>query len=480
MIQFSKKIKQFIAHQRQEHSYLFIQCDLNEDYASDIINCARHTIVESFKEALIQDNNSMINNFIILLINVPKENVEKFIGFQLSYWSCYHVDEIEDYPLDLPPFESLHNKSLSSLLKDSIPQEPFTEKKMDMGATSSLNLSILFKKLAHISCSLITDTNIARTISRINIFLQLCDDPKFVRTLAKRLIRLQEAKEQLNYKSNEWFAKEAASIKNINEYSTLRRSCQFYFETKLSPLLAFMLSCIDQYANLEAYAGYIAKETRVDNWKSDLWLRILENDEISRLDYSEMRVGEEENFELNHFDCKSDLLVKINLSEYGNESEMIKPCLPFFWVIIEQLNNLYKNHIDSLRLESKDQVDIMAYVKSVSEFLQSSGIFVLLKNSMMEHKIDSSNNEQFLSDYISDFLVKNCVLNSPRDLEVIKTIFIKLFATKRAQLNVSDITQCLPIVHYLYGQFKEHIGIYLGFTAFDQAVNDADFLKSDE
>ena len=461
MLQFSKKIKQFITKKNQNHSYLFIQCDLNEDYASDIINCARHTIVENFKETL-QDNSSMINNFVILLINVPKENVEKFIGFQLSHWSCYHVDEIEDQPLDLPSFESLKNKSLSSLLKEAMSEEQ---------TTSCLNLSILFKKLAHISCSLITDTNLARTISRINIFLQLCDNQKFVTTLAKRLITLQEAKEELNYRSNEWLAKDAASVKNINEYSTLRQSCQFYFETKLSPLLAFVLSCIDQYANLESYASYVAKEQgKIEAWKSSLWLRILENNEICRLEYSEMRVGDEENFELNRFDCKSDLSVKIDLSEYGNKSKVIKPRLPFFWVIIEQLNNLYTNHLESLPSESKDNLDVLACIKSVSGFLETSGIFTLLKNSMIDHKIDLLNNEEFISDYISDFLIKNCALNSPRDLDVIKMIVFKLFSMKRVQLKATDITHSLPIIHYLYDQIKGDIEFYLNFSAFEQKL----------
>ena len=200
MLQFTNRIKQFLAGKDvadDQKRYLFIQADQSQEHGSDVIACARHTVVESFKETLNKQAN---NTFIVLLINLPKENVEKFVGFQFSHWSCYHLDEIEDNPPDLPVFERMPNRILSQLLADSLDDVDQQMSSMDLDgmnrATSSLNMSFLMKKLAHNACSLITDVNLARTINRIDVFIQLCDDATFVQVLGKRLTQLQRDKEE--------------------------------------------------------------------------------------------------------------------------------------------------------------------------------------------------------------------------------------------------------------------------------------------
>lgn len=208
MLQFSSRIKQFLTLDKEEHKttsngkrYLFIQADQSQEYGSDMIACARHTIVESFKEILTSKHAE--NLFIVLLINLPKENVEKFVGFQFSHWSCYHLDEIEDNPPDLPAFERMNNTILSRLLTDSLKDSDQLENSMDVDSIGqngagrqNLEMGFLLKKLAHNACSLITDVNLARTINRIDVFIQLCDDAEFVGVLGKRLAELQKDKEE--------------------------------------------------------------------------------------------------------------------------------------------------------------------------------------------------------------------------------------------------------------------------------------------
>lgn len=206
MLQFSNRIKLFLTVRKQtnnsnEKRYLFIQADQSQENGSDIIACARYTIVESFKEMLTSKQAD--NLFIVLLINLPKENVEKFVGFQFSHWYCYHLDEIEDNPPDLPAFERMNNTILSKLLIDYLKDSEQLENSMDINSINwqnsgrqNLQMGFFLKKLAHNACSLITDVNLARTINRIDVFIQLCDDAMFVRVLGKRLAELQKDKEE--------------------------------------------------------------------------------------------------------------------------------------------------------------------------------------------------------------------------------------------------------------------------------------------
>ena len=90
--QFYSKVRGFFDNKKltesaNEKHFLLIQADLNLKYSSDLIACSRHTIVESFKEALEKCPNRanlMENFYVVLIINIPKENVKNFIGFQLG------------------------------------------------------------------------------------------------------------------------------------------------------------------------------------------------------------------------------------------------------------------------------------------------------------------------------------------------------------------------------------------------------------
>ena len=356
--QFYSKVRGFFDKKvtsPDERNFLLIQADLNLKYSSDLIACSRHTIVESFKEASHQQQHQDLNLtshfFIVLIINIPKENVKNFVGFQLGYWSCYHLDELEEPLNDLPAFDSLRNKSISSLLREALDDDRSSEEDaMEDGAKekSTIDLGLLLKKIAHNACSLVVDTNLTRTISRIDLFIRLCDDAKFVNTIINRLVSLQEQKESYMPRDsvNNWLIKEAANFKTINEYSTLRRACQSYFESRLSPLLGYALSFVDSYSNLNIILASLEKNV---SWKYELWLKLLDDEDLCKFDYDSMRSKEESvSVELRQFSCQSDWIVK-NFSVSHDESKKLNPSLPFFWLLINQLSDLYANFVASNR-----------------------------------------------------------------------------------------------------------------------------------
>jgi len=325
-LQFEKKIEQFLATTTIDEPIriLLIQTDLNQIQNADLIACARHTIVEKLKEA-----SSSLNKYIFLLINLPRENAKSFIGFQLGVWSCYHLDEIESESNIIPEFKCFKDKSLSNLIKQN---------------ETNMEPKLLLKHLAHNACSLIKDTNLERTIYRIDLFTKLCgQSEQFVNVILNRLVSLLKMKESEIGAglASKWLFREAANLRTIKYYSTLRRACLNYFESKLSPLLAYLLAFLDKYSNLDIYANAL-NETGLE-WKSTLWIDLLKNTEICPLNYSDMRI---DNKEMREFECQSDWLIK-SFQETTDENKCLKPMLPFFWILVGQLNKLYDNFIES-------------------------------------------------------------------------------------------------------------------------------------
>ena len=168
--------------------------------------------------------------------------------------------------------------------------------------------------------------------------------------MIQNLHEVQEQKEEYmppDSRDN-WLIKEAANFKAINEFSTLRRACQNYFESRLSPLLGYLLSYVDSYSNLNTIAEAIELKTQ---WKLKLWINFLDTNDLCKLDYESMRSKGEGSIELRQFSCQSDWVVK-SFGSVQDESKRLNPSLPFFWLVINQLSDLYTNFISSNRYSS--------------------------------------------------------------------------------------------------------------------------------
>jgi len=286
---------------------------------------------------------------------------------------------------------------------------------------------------------------------------------------------LQKTKEaeHIQNKGLNWLIKEAASSKLINEYSTLRRSCQFYFESRLSPLLAFIISIIDQYSNLETLAGVI----ETCGFVYDLWLNILSDENICRIEYADMRSS---SGEMSEFRCQSDLvLAGVEFGWYLEESKMLRPRLPFFWLVIEQLNYLDKNLMIQRcgKSTNKETMLVEEYVRSVSQFFENSDIFLAINNSIRDSG-EINLVEFVLEAYTEDFVLKNCSINSRKDLEVIIIVIKEKVKAIGKDISGRSLKNGLPLVHYVYDQINEEIGFYLRFTQFERRINEAEFWKN--
>lgn len=475
--QFKSKIKNFLINNstnKQLPSVLIIQTDFSKKNSSDLVSCARHSIVDEISELIKINSTILDNSYIILVINLTRENLKNFIGFQVGYWSCYHIDELDESNDYLPAFNLLKGKSLSVLLREgleNLDKIKTTENQTD----TTIDLKVLMKKLAHQSCSLIKDTNITRTIYRIELFINLCNDNEFLKVLTNRLFNLQTDKEA-GYMTPElaknWLTRDAADLRNVNQYSTLKRSCQNYFEAKLSPLLAYILSVVDLHSNLDLYTDLSDQKNKSDSneWKNSLWLEVLKNYDICKLEYADMRKNGETDEELKQFYCKSDWFIKkFNDKAFENS---LKPTLPFFWILINNLSLFYRTFEESkhtsLRPRSKENVE--DFLEKIPALFESTNIYKLIHKIFENYNLDKLSKESFWDLYINDFILLKCEIKSYQDLEFIKTAIRSLFDNLKIDRNNLKIS--LPLVHFEFEKIRDNMNEYLKFSAFDPSIND--------
>lgn len=203
--------------------------------------------------------------------------MKNLTGFHYGqWWSCYHLDELN----------SLDNTG--GVLEDvrTNVRRPLSDWLCDQGDNA---LSAMYKRLVHGACSLIVDTDLRRTMSRIEVLVKLTNNAQFLRALNNRVVLLQRLKEDTfpdDEMKVDWLKRVVIKPVNMNNYSTLRAACDNYLESALVRILAYVLSCVDAYSNLDVYVQ--ARETN-SLWIADVWLRMLLDEIIFPIKYDDMK-----------------------------------------------------------------------------------------------------------------------------------------------------------------------------------------------
>lgn len=271
------------------------------------------------------------------------------------------------------------------------------------------------------------------------------------------------------YQKN-WLIKEVADLKNIYEHSSMKRSCQSFFEAKLSPLLAHILSYIDNYSNLDILYEAINKPE--PNWIKGMWFRILNNVNACKMSYSSLRTKGENSTELKEFFCKSD--VSIRNSKSKESSIKTAPCLPFSWLLIEIIDSLYKNFKESnlLSLKVSTQVsDLKQYVKTIPVLLKKTSIYILISEVFKEYEMELKNSGiDFFDLYLNDFLLIKSDVKTIKDQLFIKSALKSILNEINVDLN--DLKLALPLVHFEYERINQKLSTYLSLSAFEPKLID--------
>ena len=106
----------------------------------------------------------------------------------------------------------------------------------------------------------------------------------FLLTLIGHIKSVLSEKEQQRYFDEpftSWLFNEAVDARNIQECGTFRRALSYRIEKDLIPILALIISKIDQHNNL----SMITEET----WKRDLWIQLFQCREIVSITAEDVR-----------------------------------------------------------------------------------------------------------------------------------------------------------------------------------------------
>lgn len=227
-----------------------------------------------------------------------------------------------------------------------------------------------------------------------------------------------------------WLIKEVSDLKIIQQHSSLKRSCQSYFESKLSPLLAYILAYIDYFSNIDIFYDSIQSGSGKPSWITDLWLSIFNSGDVCKIAYDNLRSKQNDDVsvELTQFLCKSDPLKRKFNEAY---QEKFVPKLPFVWILINQLNELNASFMESARnvfptkqgaRREADGTMSNNYVCKIPGLFEKTKIYELIEDVFRRHGMSLKHKEtskMFLDLYINDFLLLNCNIQRKKDLGLI-------------------------------------------------------------
>lgn len=445
---------------------LIIQCDHVNHY-KELVSCARHCIFEEFintkKEETINDA------YVFLLLQVPKKLGEKFYGFQVSNWLCYHIDDLKD-EYTIGSVYSYKDKTLAQIFEKATEEANKKEPEVQIKFLKLLESSIYF------SCSRIIDVlktrkenennpqtlprntrnKEDRSIKRIRILEKLLiknELPRFSTMLFKYITKLQ--KERQDYStdnSSRWLLNEVAGQANVIKYGTLKQSFKIHIETALSFLLSGLIAFFDINNNLDTLINIENSNLLMNDankWKQNFWLDIFENTSLISISYKEhfLQFGGQDKRE---FYCINHLTNKI----------LINPQLPFFWI----LKQIIDDSIDQQRLNERNQFYEKKYNNRVEQIKRFSGE----KFQELEKLLRKYDEQNYLKLYYHDYVtMKYAKFHNDCELQcVIKRL------EKYMEFNCGIMTGLDKIImfHFAYEELNNELDMFSKFVILDPNI----------
>jgi len=322
------------------------------------------------------------------------------------------------------------------------------------------------------------------------LFLQLCACDEFVAAIMRRLISLQAEKEK-EFMSKEqtenWLIREVADLKNIQQYSSMKRSCHSYFESKLTPLLAYLLAYVDYFSNLDILAA-ANKNPDSQGWIRQLWLETFNDSNVCKISYNSLRTKDSHSEEIKNFLCKSDPMKR----GFNATDTKLVPNVPFSWHLNTQLTDLHSSFVESSRaaftFSSKATTatsSLTTYLNTIPGQFAKTRIYLLISEVLSQRQQQTDNKttgKMFLDLYIEDFVLFKCQVRTRNDLAIVSKAVKSLVSS--AKIDPSNLQLSLPLVHYEFEKIREKISSYLKFSVFEpkltnHMVNTGNFSEID-
>ncbi|XP_061567180.1 E3 ubiquitin-protein ligase rnf213-alpha-like [Cololabis saira] len=443
---FLKKIRNFLTAVNGRsntgpcNKVLIIQSDFNEGSESaNLIASAKYSSINEINKMSQDGTESKV--FVYFITRLPRmEGGTSYIGFHGGPWRSVHIDDLRRSKDIVSDIKTLQNMTISQMFETKmIPTEAMEvddmynetqpeEQDETHDSENVLDTTALLRSCVQSAVGMLRDQaeSGSRSTRRVEILLTLLADDneitgEFLQTVKKHLHSLLESHDGNSMKSN-WVLKEASNIDALQEGGTFRQTLWKCVQAVVVPLLAHLISIIDQDQNMNLLLDRNCCES-----VKRLWLDMFSNEKLLNISHQAIDRNSE----------TRTILVQTHMIQDGN----MGCSMPFSWRIKDYLEELL---VHALQHEGQTQQEFVEFFwkTPLGDFIE---------------KADPDMQTEFYQRYLQDFISMSMSVTCQEDLQLLRGALNCCVSELRLKLNDTETVISLPWVHSAYHEFKNRL-----------------------
>ncbi|XP_034559632.1 E3 ubiquitin-protein ligase rnf213-alpha-like isoform X2 [Notolabrus celidotus] len=437
---FLKKIRECLGSTPADQ-VLVIQTDYEEDARKrKVFSSAKYACINEINKLATTDNAKPLVYFVTKLPRI--EGGTSYVGFQGGPWRSVHIDDLRRSNEFATDVYFLKNLCISEIFED--PPEAMETEDADVPQNDDstvledlFDVANLLRSCVQSAVSMLRDTADSSELStkRVENLLTLLDEGHmegvFANTMRKRIHSLLKDYEANIHNPKSWVLREASNVSALQEGGTFLHTLWRKIQAVVTPLLANLVSVIDQDCNLELLVN------GCDDIKN-LWLHIFGSKEMLIVPYVR--------------DESSSSVITVQSHSTGGSPMCC--CMPFSWWI--------KDFLDGLMMQTSRH-DNPSPGQMMELFWNTP-----LGRSMNEN-VNEEQNEEFFQRYLQDFVSMTFKVASDEELQLMRDALASCVdEVKRRKRDEDKLS--LPLVHIAYRVFQSRLQNLTRMLALQPAV----------
>lgn len=301
-IDFSHKIRSLFQRKpakENENVLIIINCQSGHQYC-DLIACARYRtndeMVKRFEETKSKSNHRQSLDscmksqpigatHVLFIIYLPRQTPPlSFVGFQGDPWLSAHIDELRETDAEISFFDTF------SLPISELFYSPLSFEQQKAQHSHSFGYHKRLHSCVQAAVAKISPQLHGRGIEIVDVLLhlipkhppQILDKALFYEALVKHVHSVLKQMEDLLPEMKKWAINEAQNHKSLRQGGTLRSTLIRKIDDVLIPILAHILSFVDQYSNFALYGKGDS------NPVTQLWLSVFRDFNVMHFNYGDL------------------------------------------------------------------------------------------------------------------------------------------------------------------------------------------------
>ncbi|XP_072098497.1 E3 ubiquitin-protein ligase rnf213-alpha-like [Mobula birostris] len=435
---FLKKIRHCI-DSSHGNIILLIQTDFeNSSQSANLIASAKYSTLNEVNK--FKGNNRTV--IVYFLTKLPRiQGGSAYTGFCGDPWQSAHIDDLRKSKGMIADVSAFKDITISQLFSsDPRENEFFTvdeiysipdiqECQGNEDRTKILDTTSLIRNCVQSAVSMLRDQHqsSSRSTTRVEILLSLLREDNefkasFLTLMKQRLYSLLLKCDEMSFNASEWMVRVASNVEALQEGGTFRHTLWKRIQTVVTPLLAQIISVIDQDCNLDLLSDDTPVLVR------NLWMNIFNDSNLLSIPYNEDILNPQSEIVVHNY-------IKVNMLKIGNR-------LPFSWRIKDFLDELW---VQAQYIEETGQAE-----RKLNEIFNKTGFGKYLSDVNEEWR------QNFFFRYLDDFLLMTMSISSELEFEFLQGALLSCINQLKIQYNVGDDVS-LSWVHFAYQHFKNRL-----------------------